>query len=176
LKKELKKQMKAAKKAEQKRLKALKKKQKKKARIASGKQVAPNLKENLDMILALLKRLYEVTRGRIGINFRKMHLRVASGDAAKTAILYGVIVQSVSYILNFVEEKFTHVKRSPGAMSVEPDYTATQSGAEIDLICKVKIRHAISIAVSMLMAYTKEHGRACRKAMLRQKENRKNPA
>ena len=168
--------MKAAKKAEKKRLKALEKAKKKKERRASGTHPAPNIKENLEMILALLKKLYETTRGRIGINFRKMHLTVGSEDAAKTAILYGVIIQSVSYILNFVEEKFTHIKRKAGAVSVQPDYTATQSSAEIDLICKIKIRHAIAMAVTMLLSYNKERSSAYKKAARREKEARQKTA
>ncbi|MBQ8309810.1 MAG: DUF2953 domain-containing protein [Clostridia bacterium] len=172
LKKELKRQMKAAKKAEKKRLKALKKAEKKKALAASGKRATPNLKENLEMILALLKKLYAETRGNIKIRFRRMHIYVGSNDAAKTAILYGVIVQSVSYILNLVEEKFTHVKRRDGDVTVEPDYTSAQCSADIDLICTVKIRRAISMALSMLLAYNRERGIAYKKAALRERENR----
>lgn len=171
LKKELRRQMKEAKKAEKKRLKAKKKAEKKKALAATGKRPTPNLKENLGMILALLKKLYEKTHGKIKIKFNRMHIYVGSDDAAKTAVLYGVIVQSVSYILNFVEEKFTHIKRRAGDMSVEPDYTATQCSADIDLVCSVKIRHAIGMALSMLMAYNKERGKAYKKAALREKEN-----
>ena len=172
LKKELKQQLKAAKKAEKKRLKAKKKAEKKKAVTATQKRATPNLKENLEMILALLKRLYAETRGKIKIRFRKMHICVGTDDAAKTAILYGVIVQSVSYILNLVEEKFTHVKRRDGDVTVVPDYTTTQCSADIDLICKIKIRRAISIALNMLFAFNKERGKTYKKAALRERENR----
>lgn len=172
LKKELKRQIKAAKKAEKKRLKALKKAEKHKASTSTKKRATPNLKENLEMILALLKKLYAETRGNIKIHFRKMHIYVGTDDAAKTAILYGIIVQSVSYILNLVEEKFTHVKRRRGDVSVEPDYTSGQCSADIDLICTVKIRRAISMALSMLLAYNKERSTAYKKAALREQEKR----
>lgn len=174
LKKELRRQKAAAKKAERKRLKALKKaerKQKQKQEISTGKRPNPNLKENLEMIVALLKKLYEVTRGNVRIKLRRWHLSVGTDDAAKTAILYGVVVQISSYLFNFVEEKFTHLQRRAGDVDITTDYVSGKCSADIDLICSVKIRKAIAIAVSMLFAYQKERKIAYKKAKLRQKQS-----
>lgn len=178
LKKELKKQerarVKAAKKAEERRRKAALKKAKKKAQKAQKVQQAskpkvptPNVKENLDMILALLKKLYRVTRGSIHVHFRKMHIAVATGDAAKTAIRYGIIVQSASYLLNFVEETFTHLKRDFGDMTVYPDYTSSKTKVDLDIVCRIRILKLISIGISMLLAFLGERAKAKKKAVLR---------
>ncbi len=173
LKKELRQKEREAKKAEKKRLRAEKKAKKKKAKRAGVPAEycpTPNLKENLEMILALLKRLYRETRGKIGIHFRKMYIRVATDDAAKTALLYATILQSATLLLNFVEEKFNHVKRKDGAMEITPDYLASTCQADIDLICSVKIRRALVIALRMLNEYNYEKRRAYRKAALREKK------
>ena len=172
LKKELRRQQKEAAKAERRRKRA----EKKAARKAKKKQLAaatgkaaptPNLKENLDMILALLKKLYRETRGKIRIRFRKMHITVGTEDAAKTAILYGVIMQSAAYLLQFVESNFTHIERHDGDMTVEPDYLSTQCRADIDIICSVKLRRAIKIGIGMLFAYRNEKSKAEQKAARR---------
>lgn len=169
---ELKRREKERKKAEKKRLKAQKKAQKKAARkqrhAAGGKQTAtPNLKEKLDMILALLKKLYERTQGKVKIRVRRMHIRVGTDDAAKTAITYGVILQSASYILNFIESKFTHIAHREGDISITPDYLSDHMSTDIDIALSIKIRHALRLGLAMLLAYTKESRAAKQKAMLR---------
>ena len=181
LKRELKKQEKAAakkaKKAAQKREKAKRKKELKKQMKLQKAQEAhkpqgpnPNVKENLDMILALLKKLYHVTRGSIKLHFRRMHIAIGTGDAAKTAVMYGAVVQSASYLLNFIEAKFTHLKRDYGDMTIYPDYTASKTTVDVDIVCKIKIRKLISIGVSMLLAFLHERAKAKKKAALREQK------
>ncbi len=175
LRRELRRQQKEARRAERKRLKAEKKaaKKAKKKALAAEKRVAnPNLKENLEMILALLKKLYTVTRGKLRIRVRRMHITVGAEDAAKTAILYGVILQSASYILNFIEEKFNHIRRKAGEMSIEPDYISGKSHADIDIACSVKLRRLIAIGLGMLLSFNKERTRAYQKAAIREKNSR----
>ena len=172
LRRELKKKQIAEKKAEKKRLKKQKKAQKKASRkqqhTEGGKKApSPNLKENLDMILALLKKLYERTHGKIKVKLRRMHILVGTDDAAKTAITYGVILQSASYILNFIESKFTHVAYREGDISISPDYVSGHMSADVDIVVAVKIRHALRLGVAMLMAYMKESRAAKQKALLR---------
>lgn len=160
LRKEEKRRRKALEKAERKRLK-------KKEEKPSAPAPAPNLKENLDMILALLKRAYKLTRGKLAIEFREMHLRVAAGDAAQTAILYGVVLQTSAYLLQWTEDHFNHVRRRDGAMTVEPDYLAAKPTAKLDLRISVRLFRAIGIGFQMLRAYSAERRRARRHAMKR---------
>jgi len=177
LKKQEKAAEKAARKAEQKRLKAKKKKalkalkkQQKAEEAQKPKGPKPNVKENLDMILALLKKLYRVTKGNVKLHFRRMHIAIGTGDAAKTALTYGIVVQSASYLLNFIESKFTHLKRSYGDMTVYPDYTASKTTVDVDIVCKIKIRKLISIGVSMALAFLRERSKAQKKAVLRERK------
>ncbi len=174
LRRELRRQQKEAQRAERKRLKAERKaakRAKKKALAAEKRAVNPNLKENLAMILALLKKLASATRGKLRICVRRMHLTVGTEDAAKTAILYGVILQSASYILNYIEEAFNHIRRKPGDMSIEADYTAGECRADIDIACSVKIFRLISIGLTMLLSYNKERTIAYQKAAIRERNS-----
>ncbi len=182
LQRELKKQQKAAekaaKKAALKRQKAKAKKELKKQKKEQQKAQAqeqpkgpkPNFKENVEMIIALLKKLYRVTKGAFHFHFRRMHVAVGTGDAAKTAVTYGVIVQSASYLLNFIESTFSHLKRRYGDMTIYPDYTASKTTVDIDIVCKIKIRKLISIGVGMALAFLKERSRAKKKAIVRERK------
>ena len=167
LRKEEKRRRKAAAKAEKKRLKEERKRAKKASAKPSAPAPAPNLKENIDMIFALLKRAYTLTHGKLGIEFRKMHLRVATGDAAQTAILYGVILQTSTYLLQWVESHFNHVRREDGAMTIDPDFLADRPSAEVDLRLSVRLFRAIGIGIGMFRTYLSERRRARRRAAKR---------
>lgn len=163
LRKEEKKRRKAAAKA----LKKEQKRKKKKSGAAEPAQKpapAPNLKENLDMVLALIKRAYTLTKGKVGIEFRKMHLFVATKDAAHTAIFYGIIVQASSYLLQWVEDHFHHIARKEGAVTVQPDFLSETPSAELDIRLSVRLFRALGIGFGMFRAYLAERKRARRRA------------
>ena len=185
LKKELKRQekekaraaKKAEKKAKKKKIKAQKKLEKKRKRklekereAETGiKKVKPNVKENLEMILTLLKKLYAVTKGKFKIRLRRMYIAVGTGDAAKTAIQYGIIVQSASYLLNFLNEFLFPIKKHEGEVNVYPDYTASKTTVDVDITCSFKIRSLIAIGASMALTFLSARTRALKKAALREK-------
>ena len=167
LKRELKKQRRALKKAEKKKQKAKAKAlQKKKLREVSG-QPDPNLIENLQMILALIKKLYAYTKGAIRIKVRKMHITVATEDAAKTAVTYGIVVQSAAYLLEWIETHFAHIERRDGDMTITPDYLSETMTSDIDISFSIGIKRAIGIAVGMFNAYKVEKRIALKKAKKR---------
>ena len=173
LRKEEKKRQKAA-------AKVLKKerKRKKKGEAAESAQKpapAPNLKENLDMVLALIKRAYTLTKGKIGIEFRKMHLFVATKDAAQTAILYGIVLQASSYLLQWVEDHFHHISRKDGDVTVEPDFLSETPSAELDIRLSVRLFRAIGIGLGMFRAYLAERKRARRRAAKRASDTQAQP-
>ncbi len=171
LQKELKRQRKLAEKAKKKRLKAKKKAEKRAARKAAQHAkrpvASPNLKENLEMILALLRRLYHETKGKIHVKFRRMHIYVGTDNAAKTAILYGVILQSTAYLLEFADSHFIVSEHQPGDMTVEADYSADTCRADIDIVCSIRLIKGLGIALALWNAYRREKSIATKKAILR---------
>ena len=168
LKKEEKRRRKAEKEAERKRKKQ--EKQGKKPAKKAGPEPTPNPKENLDMILAILKRAYALTKGKLRFDFRKLHLRIATGDAASTAILYGVVLQSAAYLLQWVQDHYNEIHRRKGDMTIEPDYLSEKSSIDLDLRLQVRGVRAIPIGLGLLHAYRTEKKRAKLRAKKRIQE------
>lgn len=178
LKRELRRQQKAREKAARKKVRAAKraaKRAEKKIGIPKKYCPVPNLKENLEMVLALAKKLVHKTRGKVKIKIKKLHIRVATNDAAHTALLYGVVVQLVSYLIGFVEQNYTSIQRRDGDLAVEPDYNTSECSANIDLVLSAKIWRAIIIIIEMIDAYDVEKKRTYRKAALREREQLNKP-
>ena len=173
LKRELRRQQRAAEKAARKKIRAAKRaarRSEKKIGIPKQYCPVPNLKENLEMVLELAKKLVRKTRGKVKVRINKLHIRVATSDAANTALLYGVVVQLVSYLIGYVERNYTRIDRHEGDLAVEPDYTASDCSANLDLVFSAKIWRAVIIIIEMVEAYDVEKKRTYRKAALRERE------
>lgn len=166
LKRELRRQKRAL---EKKRKKKLKSQNKKVKQIKRG-QPDPNLIENLQMIQTLLKKLYEVTKGALKIKVRRMHIAIGTEDAAKTAITYGVVVQSAACLLEFIDTHFAKIKRRDGAMTITPNYLSETTTSDIDIACSIGLRKAVSIALAMYSSYKAERKLALAKARYRVKQ------
>jgi len=172
LKKELRRQQKLAeearKKAEKKKAKALEKAEKKKQKkeLAST-QPAPNLSENLEMVTALLKKLYQVSNGRIKLHIRKLHLYIGTGDASKTAILYGAISPCVVFLIEWIEKHYLRLRREKGDVQIFTDYLSQKPHADIDITASIGLMRAARIGLSMLSSYKSEKKNAMKKAKKR---------
>jgi hypothetical protein len=173
-------------KKEKKKLLAAKKKEEKKKRKAEAKAAKkdkhksehtpkpkappapkPNIKENLSMITALLKKLYAVTNGKFRLRVYRMHILIGTDDAAKTAILYGSVLQSATYLFQWLQTHFIPIRRKKGSMRIEPDFVNGKISADIDLCCSIKFRRAIAIGVKMLLAFLTEKKKVDQKVALR---------
>lgn len=172
LKKELKRRRKAAevaaKKREKAKKKAAKKALKKKQKKEQAKALpAPNLKENLEMVAALLKKLHRVTKGKPEIHIRKLKIAVGTDDAAKTALLYGTVVQGAAYLLHWIEQSFASIHRNPDDVEIVPDYLSGKCHAEVDISCSLYLSQILGIGIKMLTAYRTERTLALKKAKKR---------
>ena len=147
------------------------------AQVPEGRRVflQMSVKENLEMVLELAKKLVRKTRGKVKVRINKLHIRVATNDAAHTALLYGVVIQLVSYLIGYVERHYTSIERRDGDLAVEPDYTTSECSASIDLVFSAKIWRAVRIIIEMIDAYDVEKKRTYRKAALREREQQNKP-
>ena len=127
------------------------------------------------MVLALAKKFYHTTHGKVRIRVNKLHIRVAADEAAHTALLYGVVIQIVSTILNYVDQYYAVLEHKEGDISVNPDYSSSESSAEIDIAITAKVWRTIIMIVKMVDAYDAEKKNAYRKAALRRREKRNKP-
>lgn len=164
LRKERKLLAKQQKKEQKKRRKA---KKEKASRGRTGMAVQTNLPEKLDMVLALLKELYAQTNGKIRIRVKAFHISVGTDDAAKTALLYGVVLQSVSCLVGWLDTSFNRLRHKDGEMSVTADYLSGKCHASIDIVCGVSLLRGCIILVRMLSAKEKQERIALKKAKKR---------
>lgn len=139
-------------------LKKAEKKRLKKRQKAAQKRLEPklNIIERLNLIRNVLQRSYEITRGKLNARFDRMHIRLATGDAAETAILYGAVLQSAVHLFEWIDKHFTRIDRKEGAMTIEPDYLARKSDIDVDLTLSTTVCVAIPGLIRLLTSYQQE--------------------
>ncbi|MBE6630093.1 MAG: DUF2953 domain-containing protein [Ruminococcaceae bacterium] len=132
------------------------KKTKKKAPAPSVKktQNAPKKRtvmQKLRRVRAICTVLIRHTRKHLRLHTARLHVRVATGDAATTAIAFGAVSQSVSYLLAALDQ-VTDLKAPPTHISVEPDFLAERSSLDVKLILQARVWAILGAALSLLLS------------------------
>ena len=109
-------------------------KAKKKADKAAGK-VKPKkpLPDIIDMILDLVKVAVGRFAKHLRIRIARLHIGVATGDAASTAILYGAIAPSVACIVALLDSTSTLRYPAKADVDVHADYLSEKMQIDIEI-------------------------------------------
>ncbi len=165
----LKKELRRLEKEKEKKRKKLKAKQEKAAKRAKNKArkkaglPVPNLLENAEMYLNLVKTFSSLARGKVILRPHRVILAVGSDDAAKTAILYGLAVQGVTHLWYLVEPTV----KDEDTVRVYADYAAEKTTLEADISVTVTPWQALMLYFKMNKAYKKEQKKTYQKAKRR---------
>lgn len=147
-----------------------KKKQKKKAAkkksgTPSPKSPSPKRKKKLGKGKGLLRDMKFITRlvklvairlkGKLTVRIDELDLRLATGDAANTAYLYGAVSQSVSYLLTAAAQ-YAKLKVKKNAISVVADFTGEETTVKGKITLKIAVAGVLSLLISALVAMLKD--------------------
>ncbi len=147
------------KKAEKKQKKALRKQQRKEAKQkrSGGKQGGLlsdlTLADKLRTLKSLLRILYRSTNGRITLNIKRLHLTVATRDAAKTALLYGALTASVSGILYWLDGHYMKLEYEEDSISSRADFSSEHCTFDLDISASLHLRSALRLLKDLLPVY-----------------------
>ncbi len=155
---EIKKYRKKLKKQEEKeRKKLLKKKTVKKGNAPAAKtKEAPKKRD----IMGMIDKIREVTLeflthfGRhLSIKIKRLHITVATDNAASTAMLYGAVCGAVTCLLDIMGGSL-HLKYAKDAVvSVEPDFTGTKTKAIVDITFSFRTWQLLDIIIRSAWKY-----------------------
>ena len=87
---------------------------------------------------------------RLHIKVARLKINVATGDAASTAILYGAVVQSVSYIIEILKSVTNVDGLKKADISVFPDYLSESSSMDLCFEFSLRIAHVFEILFGTL--------------------------
>lgn len=138
-------------------------KKSKKQKPAKGKSNAkeetpkekPPLSEAIPMIADIVKYLLGKFFGHLRIDVTEIKITVGSDDAAKTAIMFGIINQAAAALFDLLSS-ITNVKKNrKNEIAVYADFTSEKTVININLGFSLRIWHVFSIALGTLFRYLK---------------------
>ncbi len=141
---------KQAKKQAKKEAKRQRKRQKK--ALAKKENKAPRtLRQKIRFVRGVLAALRRRTRKHLRLHAARLHIRVATGDAATTAVAFGAVSQSVSYLLALLN-KITKLRAVTPDVAIEPDFTAQRPDIDMHLILSIRLFGALAIAFGVVFS------------------------
>ena len=152
-----------AKKIRQKLLKKEQAKREKKAQKAIQKKQAPpkpkkSVAEILDLIALVRKLVAAVVKRffkRLRIDVARLKIKIATGDAASTAIAYGAVTQSINVLLPLLEPIKNFGLPKTTEIDIQPDFLSEDSEIDIRLSFSLRVWHVFDVAFSALSAFLK---------------------
>ena len=113
------------------------------------------LKQRISLFVSLFDGIYQRFLRYFRIDIAKLKIDIATGDAAKTAILTGVVSQSVAYLCAILE-KHTNLGRTYRAeIAVQPNYLAEHSRVEGRFIFSIRIIRLLDIGLRLSFRFLK---------------------
>ena len=113
-----------------------------------------SLVENIKLISNLVSSLLHFCAPYMRVKLAKLHIRVGTDDAAKTAILYGAVSAAAACLIDNIDE-FTRLhKLKRKSVIIEPDFLSEKTEAKINISLSISIFGAIATALKMMLKYS----------------------
>ncbi len=109
--------------------------------------------ELVDLVLELVKRLFVSFGKHLRITAARMRIKVATGDAATTAIAYGAVCQSVAYIVEILYNITNFRVKKSDDINVTADFAAIKSELDLKLIFRLRVWHVFAMLFAVLNGY-----------------------
>lgn len=111
--------------------------------------------EMIETIISLLKKFFSKFFKHLRLDVSRIVVTVGAEDAAKCAITYGIVSQSVAYLLEFLDCNLNIHKKRSGEIDVRCDFTAESISYDIFLSASLTVWQILDIGISLAYNYLK---------------------
>ena len=146
-----------------------KRKSKKKEKEKEPKE-APDLISIISIITSFVKSFLRLFAGSVRIRSSRLHIVIATEDAADTAIAYGALTQAINLLFPMLDgiKTFKHLPRGK-ELSVRADFLSDTSKIDADVELYIRVGSALkAVCLAAIRAFKKAV-----KRQLRQLERQK---
>lgn len=106
-----------------------------KAHKKKPKSIKQQLRQ-IRLLLHILKNTYQSILSSVKVRVHRLYITVATDDAAKTALLYGVAAQSTAYLMELLND-WTATTAKQGAVNVVADFCHNESSLDAAIVFSV---------------------------------------
>lgn len=148
-------------------IKKLKRKRKKKS-AKKAKKPSPKAKSEkqdiagaIELIINIVYRIIKKTRGYLRVDLDRLYISVGAEDAAKTAVLYGVVSQLASYLLELLKSAAEFHLEAENVF-VGADFISGKTDAEIAVRLRLRVWQVLSLLISAGFAFVEHNLKSAR--------------
>ena len=140
--------------------KGIRRKLEKDKKILNKKQVKEQNKKSNTGIVDTLKNAYEILSVLVSRLLKYLKIRVvrldvviATDDAAKTAIQYGLAVQTVQYLVTVLEQITNFKVKKNCGINVSCDFLTEKSKLDLNIVMSLRVWQAIVILIRSALIF-----------------------
>lgn len=134
-----------------------KKKQDQPSTFIKDKALADKEKDELSSkiltVAETVKAFFTVFSGHLRVKLARIHITVATSDAAKTAILYGVVSGAAACLVDLLDEITNLSRIQKSSILIEPDFVSEKSNISINITLSISVFGALRTLVKTLFRY-----------------------
>ena len=119
------------------------------------KEESATLEENLDLVKKLVFFFFSRFFRHFRIDLTRLHIVIGTDEAAKTALLYGVAVQAVAYVLAFLDRYANLHGLAKRDVYVDTDFLSEEIKVDIKIAFSLRLWHLFHIAFGALGRFIK---------------------
>ena len=137
-----------------------KKKRKKKKKSVAIEETIPEIEEKT---ISPVKVVWEIREavlslagkcmGGLHFKFARLNIEVGCSDAAKTALVYGTVVQGVAYLMEFLDSISNMEISRFSKINVNSNFISQKSRAEGKITLYLRVFSAFKILIHLLKTY-----------------------
>ena len=109
----------------------------------------------LDLISALFSSLGKMVNNHLYVRLNKFRILVGGEDPAKSAIQFGAICQSCTYLFEILRNNTKLYPLEKSDVTVYHDFSAAKSEYELTITVKLRIIHVLGMLLSVLFEFIK---------------------
>ncbi len=121
--------------------------------IKDADSTSPSVLDKLNSIREIISILSEAFHNHLHVKFSKIHIRVATGDAAKTAILYGAVSTAVACIIDMIDDIANLKPLKESSVSVEPDFLSEKTDIKLNIVLYMSVAGTIKTLLQSFIKY-----------------------
>lgn len=110
------------------------------------------LRESVRLLRGLVATLLRSTKRHLRLHVAHLDIRVATGDAAKTAVLYGAVSGAVAHLIALLD-RVTAVKAPQKSVCVRADFLSERSCAHVKLVFSISVGGALASLFSVMLSH-----------------------
>ena len=116
-----------------------------------NKTSASNVIDTVKTICVIVKALLANFSRYLKIKIAKIHIKLATGDAARTAIAYGALTQSINVLFPLLEDINNFYLPKNRDIDISPDFLSEKSEVDIRLVFTLRVWQIVVTAASTLI-------------------------